>query len=120
MSGKYLLDTNFIIYALNNGVTLEPTEYFVSIITEMELLSFAKLSSSEDTIIRSLLSNFEIVNIDTEIKNKAIELRKQYSMKLPDSIICATAISKGAILITDDKKLHGIEKLKSLGIRDFV
>jgi len=47
MSGKYLLDTNAIINALNLKIKLPLSNYFISIITEMELLSFPKLTIKE-------------------------------------------------------------------------
>ena len=40
---RYLLDTNTIIYALNEGVVLPKGVYHISVITEIELLSFIKL-----------------------------------------------------------------------------
>jgi len=39
MSGNILLDTNAIIYALNDGLTFPSANYSISIITEIELFS---------------------------------------------------------------------------------
>ncbi len=47
MSGKILLDTNAIIYALNGKVVLPYAQYLVSIITEIELLSYSKLTHND-------------------------------------------------------------------------
>jgi len=47
MSGRYLLDTNAIIYALNDGKVFPSAHYAISIITEMELLSYPKLKENE-------------------------------------------------------------------------
>lgn len=55
MSGKILLDTNAIIYALNGGTKLPSARYCASIITEMELFSYAKLSKKEEQAIGTLL-----------------------------------------------------------------
>ena len=63
MSGKVLLDTNAIIYALNGKVVLSYAQYLVSIITEIELFSYSKLSQNDKQNIENLLSHFEILNI---------------------------------------------------------
>jgi predicted nucleic acid-binding protein len=42
----------------------------------------------------------------------AIQLRLQRKLKLPDAIIVATAISSGAILLTNDIKLTKINNLE--------
>ena len=47
MNGKVLLDTNAVIYALNGGLTLPSADYSISIITEMELFSYSKLTELE-------------------------------------------------------------------------
>ena len=120
MSGNIFLDTNAIINALNRGIFLPKRNYFISIITEMELLSFSRLTNEEELIIRELLSNFTIVNIENEIKEISIKIRKKYNLKLPDSIICASAISKESILISNDIELKKIEELKVIPLDDFL
>lgn len=120
MSGKILLDTNAIIYALNAGLTLLPAEYSISIITEMELFSYPKLSEFEKNNIKRLLSHFKIKNINDEIKEMTIQIRKNYGIKLPDSIICATALVSGATLISNDKQLSKIEGLDVLSLEMFL
>jgi len=49
---KYLLDTNTIIYALNQGFKLQNSKYLVSIITEIELLSYSNLTKSDEKILK--------------------------------------------------------------------
>ncbi len=120
MSGNIFLDTNVIINALNRAIFLPKRNYIISIITEMELLSFSKLTSQEEYIIRKLLSNFTIVNIENEIKENSIKIRKKYNLKLPDSIICASAISKESILISDDIELKKVKELKVISLDDFL
>jgi len=120
MSGKVLLDTNAVIYALNGGLTLLPAEYSISIITEMELFSYPKLSEFEKNNIKRLLSHFKIKNINNEIKEMTIQIRKNYGIKLPDSIICATALVIGVTLISNDKQLSKIEGLDVLSLEMFL
>ena len=120
MSGKILLEPNAVIYALNGGLKLPSAKYSISIITEMELFSYPKLSDLERENIKRLLNYFEIFNISEEIKDMTIEIRKNYGIKLPDSIICATALVNGAILISNDKQLSKIEGLDVLSLEEFL
>jgi len=116
----FLLDTNIALYYLGGrlAVTLPNGQYHVSIITEMELLSYPNLTSADEQQIRSFLSQLVIVKIDDGVKNMAIALRKQHRLKLPDAIIAATAQSLGAVLLTNDLKLSnlGVVQTQSLPI----
>jgi len=119
MSGNIFLDTNAVINALNSGLVLPPAQYHISFITEMELLSFSELAKNEEEELIRLIENFYVVNINNSIKREAIALRKAYRIKLPDSIICASAIVTGARLITDDKQLFTIKYLHAMRLDDY-
>lgn len=67
---NYLLDTNSIIYALNQGVKLHDGKFLVSIITEIELLSYGNLTKHEEATLRALLSRFESIALTQDIKEK--------------------------------------------------
>ena len=111
---RYLLDTNPIIDAIKASIHLPEGEYLVSFITELELLSFSELTKVEEKSINSLLSHFLIINLNDEIKGMTIKIRKKYRLKLPDSIIVATAIIGDAVLVTADRQLKKIQELKVL------
>jgi len=111
MSGKFLLDTNVLILSLSEGFIFPENNYIISIITEIELLSFPKLSESEEKILKKFLKNFEIININKQIKEKTIYIRKNSALKLPDSLIVATAIIEKAILVTSDKQILKYQNL---------
>ena len=111
---RYLLDTNPIIDAIKASIQLPKGAYLVSFITELELLSFPELTEVEEKNINSLLSYFSIINFNDVIKDMTIKIRKKYRLKLPDSIIVATAIVENAALVTSDRQLKKIEELKVL------
>lgn len=117
-SGKVVLDTNAIINALDRGLYLPSADYYVSVITEIELFSYPKLTESDAKIIRNFMRRISIVPLDDAIKELTIHIRKNYNIKLPDSIVCATALSSKSSLITDDKKLGKIENLKTLTLEE--
>lgn len=116
MSGnKFLLDTNAVLNILNGDTTLADflfeKELYLSIISEMELLSYRNISVQDKQKIEEFLDEFIIVNIDENVKLNTIEVRKTSGMKLPDSIIAATAISLKLALITSDKDFKNIKHL---------
>jgi predicted nucleic acid-binding protein len=121
MSGNsYLLDTNIVLYLLGGdkvlaGILGNRTPY-VSYITEMELLGSPKLSAAEERTIGHFLDACFILNMSQEIKNLAIQIRRKSGLKLPDSIIAATAEFNGLSLLTADTEFN---KLKSLSILQY-
>ena len=117
MSGRAVLDTNVVLYILGdqlNPRNLPDADLIVSVITELELLSYPKLSLSGEKTIRKFLSNIEIATLSEDIKRNTIALRKSYRLKLPDAIICATALATSAPLITSDKRLSKVVEITVL------
>ncbi|MFA5455840.1 MAG: type II toxin-antitoxin system VapC family toxin [Sulfurimonas sp.] len=111
---KYLLDTNTIIYALNQGLKLKNGKYLVSIITEIELLSYSNLTKNDEEILKRLLSQFESIELTKSVKEKTIQIRRDTKLKLPDSIIVASALDNDAILVTSDKQLLNSQVVKTI------
>jgi len=103
---NYLLDTNAILYFLTGRAPELPldahADVLISFITKIELLSYP-LSEQEREIIHQLLRNYEIIYIDDGLIDSTICVRKEHRLKLPDSIIAATAIKKRSVLVTSDK-----------------
>jgi len=116
MSGNsLLLDTNTVLYLLVGDETLanflNGKFLFISVISELELLSFKKLTQNEATTIKTFLSELKIENISEEIKTHTIKIRKSTNLKLPDAIIAATSISLNIPLVTSDKQISSVEGL---------
>jgi predicted nucleic acid-binding protein len=113
-----LLDTNIVLYLLGGRLAnpLPVGQYFASIITEIELLSYPSLSSEEERQIISFLDCITVIGIDNNIKNLAIALRKQYRLRLPDAIIAATAQSLDAILFTNDIRLTNLTEINTQSV----
>jgi predicted nucleic acid-binding protein len=112
---KYLLDTNAVLYILDGDETLInflfEKELYLSIISEMELLGYRNITDKEKQTLEEFLKEFIIINIDEKIKLNTIEVKKSSSMKLPDSIIAATATSLKLPLITSDKHFKNVKHL---------
>ncbi|NDJ20442.1 PIN domain-containing protein [Nostoc sp. B(2019)] len=110
-----LLDTNVVLYFLGGRLVnpLPSGQYFISVITEIELLSYPSLSPDEETQIIDLLNKITIIGIDNNIKNLTIAIRKQYKLRLSDAIIVATAKSLNAILFTNDIRLANLIEINT-------
>ncbi len=117
---RLLLDTNPIIISLNNGFSLSNHTYLTSVITELELLSYSGLTDKDEESIHKLLNMFEIIGLNKEIKELTIEIRRKYGLKLPDSIIIATAISEHAKLVTADRQLSKVKELEIVKLEDII
>lgn len=116
MSGnKFLLDTNAVLYVLNGDETLAEflfeKELYLSVVSEMELLSFKSITADEKLKVEEFLNDFVIINISDTIKLNTIEVKKSTNMKLPDSIIAGTSISLKLPLITSDKQFKTVKDL---------
>jgi predicted nucleic acid-binding protein len=84
---------------------------FVSVITELELLSFKGLDSNSEMELKQSLKSCFIVDLEVPIRQIAIDLRKQYNLKLPDALIAATAMHLQLPLISADNDFGKIEHL---------
>ena len=114
----YIIDTNILIYILQGNPKVR---YFaqeeglgISCITEMEVLGKYQISTLEKQIIDRFLNRCYIFEINTQIKQLAINIKQQKRMKLPDAIIAATAIKNKVILVTADKDFEKVPNLELL------
>jgi predicted nucleic acid-binding protein len=109
MGQKYLIDTNVFLDFMGGKLPAK-SEFFLSdiiddqinmsAINKIELLGF---SNVEQVLVD--LVNFAVVyNIDDDVIDKTIELRKKYKLKLPDAIIAATCITHSFVLISHNAK----------------
>lgn len=105
MSGNYLLDTNVFINAIERQLRLPVAHYAYSVITELELLAFPGLPTDEEQAIKAILVQLTRVELNYQVKEETIKVRRKTQMKLPDSIISASAFVTATTLVTDDAKL---------------
>ena len=111
----FFVDTNVLIYILEgrNAVAgITHCSLAISVISEIELLGKKGITPFEVNAIRNMLNDCEIIKLTNNIKDIAISLKQQYSVKIPDAIIAATAKSFELPLITADvdlKKVAGVD-----------
>jgi predicted nucleic acid-binding protein len=110
-----LLDTNIVLYLLNGDTVvqqyLQGKSFYVSFINELELLGYKDINEYEEKSIELFLEECAIIDVNSGIKEITKQLRRSYSLKLPDAIIAATAIFLGIPLLSADKHFERIDDL---------
>jgi predicted nucleic acid-binding protein len=100
---KALFDTNILVDYLNAVPKARTelqryTEKAISIITWMEVMVGA--AGDVEAATRGFLSAFEVIALDGEIAERAVTLRRDHHIKLPDAVIWATAQARAMLLVT--------------------
>lgn len=98
-----LFDSNILIDLLND---LEPAikeverhkTRAISIVTWIEVL--VGVPPEFQSPVREFLGNFKLIPLTDQIAEQAVLERRSRRLKLPDSILIATAIVRGGVLIT--------------------
>jgi predicted nucleic acid-binding protein len=104
---KALFDTNILIDYLNG---VEPAreelrryqEQLISPISWMEVMVGTR--GEHEAAVRQFLAGFRHVVIDQEVSERAVRLRREHRIRLPDAIIWASAHSESALLVTRNAK----------------
>lgn len=116
-----LLGTNVALYLLGGRLAdpLPAGSDGVSVITEMELLSWPSLTADEERKVRDFLRQLSLCELTAEIRANVVKLRKNQRLKLPDALVCATALEFGVELWTNDKTLSKVPGLtcRSVSLR---
>jgi hypothetical protein len=120
-----ILDSNTIIYLSKGLLAIDDVlpdgeVYAVSVVTYMEVMGYLFESVHEEQLVTALFDHLKIIMIDEQIAKQVIALRKHHKIKLPDAIICATALTYHAQLFTNDDRLKQIKDLKVKSINPFI
>jgi predicted nucleic acid-binding protein len=112
-----LLDTNIIIYASSPNYAhllplVQDPDNAYSHISYVETLGFQQLSTSEFNYYNSILMLLHPLPVSFLVIQRAAELKRNYKIKLGDSLIAATALVHNLPIYTrneaDFKKIAGI------------
>ncbi|NEW85131.1 MAG: type II toxin-antitoxin system VapC family toxin [Mariniphaga sp.] len=122
---NFLIDTNVAIYYFGQALSFESEklmdlilgeQYSISVINRIELLGFKGLSEKESDALSSFISNSIVFDLEEDIILETIQIRKMYSIKLPDAIIAATCLVNNCALVTnnvkDFDKITGFQLIK--------
>jgi len=103
---KAVLDTSILVDLLNGIVEANDevgrySTVAISRISWIEVLTGAR-DARDQRRIEDFLSFFEVIELDEAVSRRAIALRKQYRLKIPDAIIFASAKLRDSLLVTRD------------------
>jgi toxin FitB len=109
MDGRFLIDTNIIIYYLNDEIPANheralleifQNSFHISTITHIEVLGWHLLDGEKRAEAEEFMENAHTLFVNDAIQKKTIELKKRKRMKTPDAIIGATALVYNLTLVT--------------------
>lgn len=120
MTERFVADTSLLINFFNGhpaAITcMEDRDIWISGVTEIEVLSSAKLSLKEQKLIREFLTQTFVVDLVKPVKEIAITLRSRYKLKLSDAVIASTAMYLNIPLYTYDGDFNRIAEIANLVI----
>jgi len=120
---QVLLDSNIVIYSLqaeyqNLRKWIEMRTVVISTITELEVLGYHHITPKEIEVAQHYFSLCEIINIDQNIIQTAIQFRQMKKLSLGDAIIAATSsvhkLPLATANIKDFKHLEDLELVNPL------
>jgi tRNA(fMet)-specific endonuclease VapC len=109
---RYLLDTDIIIDVSRGNANAAKyvdslSDAAISIITAQELIAGAR-DKRDLAEIDSLISTYPIEHLDAAVGLRAYDLLKEYAkshgLRAFDSLIAATAMERGLVLVTRNRK----------------
>jgi predicted nucleic acid-binding protein len=109
---QYLIDTNVLSDYFSNSFSGKATQFIdsvidsvpnLSLITQIELLCWKTDNTTEKNVL-TFINDSLIFNINPEVINHCVTLRKKKKVKTSDAIISATALTHNCTLITNNEK----------------
>jgi hypothetical protein len=86
----------------------------VFVITTLEVLGWRGHDQASRASAEKLLGCMDEIPLATSVVQQTISLRTRYSIKLPDAVIAATALTHGLILMT--RNLADFERINGLNV----
>jgi len=118
MGKRYLIDSNILIEFVGNLLPEETHKLIVDIIdTDFNLSFINKIEVLGSNLAGDPLVNFinqaTIIEVNDDIIEQTILIRKMHKLKLPDALIAATALVNDLVLLTRNiSDFRNIENLK--------
>ncbi|MBI4272506.1 type II toxin-antitoxin system VapC family toxin [Candidatus Uhrbacteria bacterium] len=118
---RVLLDTNILLLHLSENILSsapKETEFYISTITVAEALRYPGLGDDDIRSLIDLMSIMTPVSVDNSIAQRAGELGRTRSTRLPDLLIAATALEWSFTLIT--KNIKDFKSIPNLDLRNSI
>lgn len=109
---EVVVDTNVLIYYLDNTLTLDSRRTFedivrqelgfINTITYIECLTISSEKQEEILRMRQLVESFSQVRITDGLVEDAVDLCQRFKLRAPDALVAATALALKCPLMTFD------------------
>jgi predicted nucleic acid-binding protein len=120
MSKSLVVDTNIVIYALQGSphITslLNNQKLIISFVTEIELLSLPKATAQDERLIQEFIEACSLADYSSLLKQKVIEFRKRYKLKMADAFVAVTAVLLDIPLASSDSVFGKLTELNFIKI----
>ena len=123
---NYILDTNVVIDYVQGHFPDKENAFIesllfantpnLSFITEIEILCWKHAKEEDVEQYKKFIANSKVIELYNNIKQKAIDIRRNHKIKLPDAIIAATALVCDLELIT--RNVEDFEDVADLKINN--
>jgi predicted nucleic acid-binding protein len=98
-----------------NSLIKTNAQIYISTVTITELYSYQNLDETGTQAIEKVLDLLVLVPVDVVLARLAGNVRRQYRLKTPDSLIAATAISTRTQLVT--RNVMDFQNIPNLAIQ---
>jgi predicted nucleic acid-binding protein len=121
--GQYLIDNNVISNYFTVSFPPNAMRFIsdvideipnISVITEIEALSWIAPDKAYETAIEEFINDANILPLTQQVVAECVQIRRSRKIKTPDAIIAATAIVNDFTLITSDADFNRIPNLRIL------
>ena len=109
MGTRFLLDTNSVIYYLDNALPNSAMNFLdnaldiesnISVISKIELLGWTPPDNISLQPVQTFVDSSKVLPLDDVVVQKTIEIRRIKKIKLPDAVIAVTALIYGFEIIS--------------------
>lgn len=121
---QFLIDSNAVIDYLGAKLPEKGMAFMASVvndipktsvITRIEVLSVSNVEEQAYKVLQEFMDVCVVLDVEEEVANMTIQLRKKLRMKTPDAIIAATALVYDMTLITrNTKDFSSVTDLKTV------
>ena len=101
-----LIDTDVLVDHLRGArrLRLPRAVAWISVVTRAELFSGASAEESEQKGLAALLSIFDEIEVNRAIAERGGRIRRLTGVPLPDSLIAASALERGLVVMTRNQR----------------
>ncbi|RFM26037.1 type II toxin-antitoxin system VapC family toxin [Deminuibacter soli] len=115
-----LIDTNIVLYALNQNPTIYPfvnqKKLAISFVSEIELLGWKGMTAASRKVLQQFFKECLYIDYNYQIRQQTIWLKSQYNLKLADALIAACSLEFDIPLVSADKDFSKVKEINFINL----